>query len=81
MCCHLGSGSLVGGGTSQSLVTRFWMPVVRNLKVISNFKCIWFLLENITELFLIIIFCSAVIVLFKMYIVSYKSVQNGLVYF
>ena len=42
-----------------------------------------FLLENITELFLIIIFCSAVIVLvdFKMYIVSYNSVQNGLVYF
>ena len=38
---------------------------------------------NITELFLIIIFCSAVIVLvdFKMYIVSYNSVQNGLVYF
>ena len=42
-----------------------------------------FPLENITEPFLLIIFCSAVIVLvdFKMYIVSYNSVQNGLVYF
>ena len=33
--------------------------------------------------FFIVIFCSAVIVLvdFKMYIVSYNSVQNDLVYF
>ena len=84
MCCHLRSGLLVGEGTSQSLVTRIWMPVLRNLKVISNFNCIClFFLENITEPFLIIIFCSAVIILvdFKMYIVSYNSVQNGLVYF
>ena len=38
-----GSGSLVGGGTSQSLVTRFWMSVVRNLKVhvISNLHLVF----------------------------------------
>ena len=31
-------GSLVGGGTSQSLVTQFLMPVLRYLEVINNFN-------------------------------------------
>ena len=41
-----------------------------------------FFLKILLNLF-IVIFCSTVIVLedFKMYIVSYNSVQNGLVYF
>ena len=81
---HLGSGSLVGGGTSQSLGTRFWIPVLRYLKVICNFNCIWFSFRKYyITFFFNVIFCSAVIVLvgFKMYIISYNSVQNDLAYF
>ena len=91
MCCHLGSGSLVDRGTSQSLVTRFWVPVLRNLKVISSFSCICFVVFFFVcfifikyyGTFFIVTCCSAVIVLvdFTMYIVSYNSEQNGSVYF
>ena len=90
---HFQLGSLVGGGTSQSLGTRLWVPVLLNWKVICNAHCpcvcacvcVWCVcvLKNYRAFLLAhLINCDRIFLcVIMMYLVSYNSVQNGLVYF
>ena len=78
MYCCPEFGSLVGGGTSQSLGTLLRMAVLHNCKVLCNSHCIFFFFCFVVPFS----HCDKLIhKKFMMYIVSYNSVQNGLVYF